>query len=173
MSNLLPYEQTKNWEAIECATVARDLASLRSNQTRRDRTTTELLDVAVDALTRALRRLKAAETNEEFYARCERELDVLEQDAPSISEMFAWGDRYCVLGFTMEGAPPDIRNRGYVIGHTTGWYDFGGPESGPGPVEEVGLVQLKCDDGRTRAVYPGNLDHEKYAEENIAMWETP
>jgi hypothetical protein len=49
---------------------------------------------------------------------------------------------------------------GTVVGHTEGLYDFGGPESGPSPVEPAPLVIVACDDGRTRRAYVGDCTPE-------------
>jgi hypothetical protein len=35
--------------------------------------------------------------------------------------------------------------------------------SGPGPVEECDLIVVRCDDGKTREVYPGNFEPETIA----------
>lgn len=50
--------------------------------------------------------------------------------------------------------------RGVVEGVTEGLYDTGGPESGPGPLEECELLLVRCDDGMTRRAYPGDVEPE-------------
>ena len=51
-----------------------------------------------------------------------------------------------------------LRASGFVVGFIDGWYDFGGPESGPGPVEEAQLVVVRCDDGKTIHALPSDVE---------------
>lgn len=177
MAWILPHEQTKDWDAIECVTVARDLASIRSTPTRRSGQVTAKLDAAVTLLVEALALLKQDEREDEREARMERELERIEDASghPVLSEWFGWGERYAVVRMRLgsRGEVPYIAHRGYVIGHDRIWVEDGGPESGPGEPYEADAVLLKCDDGQTRKVNAGDLEPDEDADMNIAMWGTP
>lgn len=54
-----------------------------------------------------------------------------------------------------------ILARGVVQGTQDGWYDFGGPESGPGPVEEVTFLTGMTDEGAPFKVFPGDADWDR------------
>jgi hypothetical protein len=49
---------------------------------------------------------------------------------------------------------------GWVVGYRESLVDYGGPESGPGPVEPCMCIVVKCDDGKTRVVDPGVIYDE-------------
>jgi hypothetical protein len=83
----------------------------------------------------------------------------VEYDGPSLSEQFPVGERMLVRHH-LSGR---VLTSGWVVGYTAGLVDLGGPESGPGPVEECDLIVVRCDDGKTRSVYPGNVEPEVLA----------
>jgi hypothetical protein len=77
-------------------------------------------------------------------------------DGPTLEEMFPEGDRVIVH----HPFSPKRLAVGAIVGYVEGLYDHGSPESGPGPLEVETLLVVACDDGRTRQVYPGNVEPE-------------
>jgi hypothetical protein len=65
-----------------------------------------------------------------------------------------------ILQHPFTGTP---RGRGHVIGKTKGLHDFGSPESGPGPVEEVELCIVRQLDGSIVNAYPGDMQDDEQA----------
>jgi hypothetical protein len=75
-------------------------------------------------------------------------------DGPSFEDLFPRGSHVNVLW----PHSSKVLTSGVVRDYTTGLYDFGTPESGPGPLEETELVVVHCDNGERRNVYPGDLE---------------
>lgn len=77
-------------------------------------------------------------------------------DGPALEDLFPEGGRVIIThSFSTKRLAT-----GTIVGYTEGLVDHGSPESGPGPVEMETLVIVACDDGRTRHVYPGDLEPE-------------
>jgi hypothetical protein len=175
MGSMLPYELTKDWGAVERLKAVRDLLSISDSATRRSEVLRFYISTALDAALDGLSCAKQEETQDECYARIERELDRDYTDHPTLSETFGWGERYAVINYrlTARGPRPYVANRGYVIGHERILTDSGGPESGPGPLVEEDAVVLKCDDGNTIKAVAADCQPDEFADENVALWGTP
>lgn len=105
-----------------------------------------------------------------FRSECDRALvtpgPILYDDGPAMSELFPVGERV-IIHHPFSGRE---QARGWIVGFTEGLVDMGGPESGPGPVEEADLIIVRCDgrtlpsgrvvDAGTRAVYVGYVEPE-------------
>src|SRR4051812_31268687 len=95
--------------------------------------------------------------------------DPMQYDGPSTEDMFPVGERAIVRH---PFSDKEV-GRGVITGHTTGWYDFGSPESGPGPVEETEMITVALEkrapiSGRllsteSKNIFPGNIDLERDA----------
>jgi hypothetical protein len=81
---------------------------------------------------------------------------VVEYDGPTLSEQFPVGERMIVH----HHLSARVMTRGWIVGFTQGWVDLSGDTHGPQEPEPCDLIIVRCDDGRTREVYPGGLEPE-------------